>query len=123
MTKLPRAVSLAKGIPTRQSGQVSTVSTLTDRKTGAVLDEKAVNTKLKASGDTRNHVACSGVNLGLTIPGPERSFKTARVDVFVSLPHGPSDDDVREALDRCERIADAKLVALAEDVKEYFKGE
>jgi hypothetical protein len=62
----------------------------------------------------------SGISIGLTIPGPERSFKAVRLEVHVGLPHPPTRKGTDKALAISEKIVTAKLEELSGMVTSFF---
>lgn len=62
----------------------------------------------------------SGITIGFTLPGPRQSFATARVDVSVTLPHGPSAEESKKALAVCVHVVEKRLQLEAKELQKYL---
>lgn len=67
--------------------------------------------------------AMVGLALGLTIPGPERSFMTGRVDVLIQLPCGESDEEIKAQYDRAEELVGERLEARGTELRNFLFGD
>ena len=63
----------------------------------------------------------SGVQMGMTFPGPKNSFKSARAEISVYLPHGPTIEDAREAIRQAKILVDEELALAAKDLEPFLK--
>ncbi len=64
--------------------------------------------------------ASVGVSLGLTIPGPPRSYMAARVDISVVLPCGVTKEELVAAKARASALVNQFIAEEAKDIRSYF---
>lgn len=119
LPKLPRKGLSISGIAHHPTGQMTSsrqiVRTEKDR-TEKVLDEATAVESL--AHDSPDHTGLTGINLGLTIPGPKNSYMTARIDVFAFVPAVPTDEGMKAALERVSNLAQERLELEVDEAKE-----
>jgi hypothetical protein len=119
MIRLVRPRAKAPGATTGHVGQVgssrSVVHKAKDGTETVLLDKQTPTEDFEAFGP-----AVAGVGLGLTIPGPDRSYKAARVDAFVYLPCEATPKGVREAMARASELVQERIALEAAEIQEYF---
>lgn len=116
-TVLPRFLPGAKKVGL--AGRLNTQRTIDNSRTGEIAQAEA-NSEVLDIKDCGTNTGVSGLALGLTIPGQKGSYWSARVDVSCYLPHGPSDKDATNAIDRATSIVSAALEKEAAEVQSFF---
>lgn len=66
--------------------------------------------------------ATAGVSMGLTIPGPPRSYMSARVDAACYLPCLPNAGGVQAAMQQAGELVQARLERDAQEIVKFFNG-
>lgn len=117
---MPRTL---KGVPARREGQSTgtLMAEHTDRggeKT--VLGEETTVKRIATAGS--DETAMVGSAIGVTIPGPPKSYMAVRVDAFVYLPCRPDEQSIRAAQHRAHSLADSHLEELAGEAQKFFNG-
>jgi hypothetical protein len=124
MLKLPIPVRNLKGSP-RLEGAPGTLThklSVTHRKQDGTEDVKLDHSDSQTvpQGLINGPLGISGVSFGLTIPGPEKSYMAARIDAICYLPHGPTDQDAKAAMQRAAALVQEQLELDAREAKEFF---
>lgn len=121
MAHTPFRLPRPKDAPMRQPGAVVAQSGVTRRDGGKETVVISRPPKIQAiETSVTGASGVSGIAMGLTIPGPEKSYMTARIDVFCSLPHGPSDEESKSAIDRASNIVQERLEVESKEIAEFF---
>lgn len=71
-------------------------------------------------GELQGPLGISGLGFGLTIPGPEKTYTTVRIDCYVYLPHEASDDAARAALKRASALVQERIEIESQEANEFF---
>lgn len=123
--KLPRQALTTKivsgaGSVQRQAGTVTGSTRIVQKKgTEKVMLEKQTSEPV-APEELGQHVGVSGVSMELTIPGPERSYMSAKIGAACYLPHAPNLEDARRIMDLADSLVQDVLAEHSAAVKEFF---
>lgn len=120
-TALPKLVLGKKPtVPSKTTGSLSVDTTAANRKTH---ETREITSKAEVLKDSYSGYAngVSGVSQGLTIPGPPNSYWSARVEVSCFLPHGPTDEDAKVAIERASNIVQGALSDEALEIQDFWK--
>lgn len=108
-------------LPPLQTAGVTATQTYERRErdgTKTVLKEKFADDRLEPAKEEQ--AARVSIALGATLPGPELSFMSARVDVSCSLPCGTSDAAIKAAFERASTLVQERLELEGAEVQEEF---
>lgn len=98
-----------------QPGTVGVTRAVT--KSGATVHQAAARERT----ETREGPAQVGFSFGLTIPGPDRSYLSGRVQVDVSLPSAADDASLNTTLERAKAIVEKHMDAEVAEIDAFFK--
>jgi hypothetical protein len=100
------------------SGQLRAHATVTQHerdRSKTVAHEKVVEGSLPGEG-----AGWAGKVFELTIPGPERSYKSAHIGVIACMPCAPTPVGFAAAYVLIDEIIDEQIQAMAEEVNAHF---
>lgn len=121
MFRLPPNPARLKDAVKAKSGEATAKHSIVLKRKGeeTVLREASASQPRMFAG-TGEETAIAGVGFGLTIPGPEKSYMTARIDAFCYLPCKPTDEGVKAAMDRASDHVQKQIEAESISVQEFF---
>lgn len=111
---------------TQHNGTLGKRITVVDktRKPEKVLRDEASSRPIEPpvgpDGAVEGPPGFAGKSLSLTIPGPERSYKSAKIEVWCSLPCIPSAEGVRAAYAVASTLINEEIQKDAQEITESF---
>ncbi len=118
MKPTPNPIRRFKAAPRASSGQVNGTVDIVQTSDGEADALHSQEESTPVHGEPGP--AMIGLSMGVTIPGPPKSYMSARIDAHCYLPCGTSDADIDAAYARAADKIQERLEQDSQTVNEFF---